>query len=101
MTTAAIEVRPARREDVMALAEAHAEAWRGAYRGIIPALTLERMVSRRGEAYWRAVTTRRQGLLVLVFDGAVAGYAMLGRSRSAPTASSMRSRARPRDSNGR
>src|SRR5919202_6612677 len=83
MTTAAIEVRPARREDVRALAEAHAEAWRGAYRGIIPAITLERMVSRRGEAYWRAVAARRQGLLVLVFDGAVAGYAMLGRSRSA------------------
>ena len=86
MTTAAIEVRPARREDVRALAEAHAEAWRGAYRGIIPAITLERMVSRRGEAYWRAVTMRRQGLLVLVFDGAVAGYAMLGRSRSAANA---------------
>jgi ribosomal protein S18 acetylase RimI-like enzyme len=29
---------------------------------------------------------RRQGLLVLVFDGAVAGYAMLGRSRSAANA---------------
>ena len=83
MTTAAIEVRPARREDAPALAEAHAEAWRGAYRGIIPAMTLERMVSRRGEAYWRAVTARPRGLLVLVFDGAVAGYAMLGRSRSA------------------
>ena len=83
MTTAAIEVRPARREDAPTLAEAHAEAWRGAYRGIIPAMTLERMVSRRGEAYWRAVTARPRGLLVLVFDGAVAGYAMLGRSRSA------------------
>ncbi len=83
MTTAAIEVRPARREDVRALAEAHAEAWRGAYRGIIPAVTLERMVSRRGDAYWRAVTARPQGLLVLVFDGAVAGYAMLGRQGDA------------------
>ena len=86
MPTVAIEVRPARPGDAPALAEAHAEAWRGAYRGIIPAVTLERMVSRRGEPYWRAVTTRTpKAVLVLVFDGAVAGYAMIGRSRSGPS----------------
>ena len=35
METDVVQIRPARLKDAPALAEVYAEAWRGAYRGII------------------------------------------------------------------
>lgn len=63
------------------LAEVHVAAWRYAYAGIIPGLTLERMVARRGPSWWRRMHERGFRALVLDCDGVLAGYATLGRSR--------------------
>jgi ribosomal protein S18 acetylase RimI-like enzyme len=80
-TANVVQIRSARPKDAARLAEVYAEAWRGAYRGIIPHLSLERMVARRGIAWWRATLSERRPLLVLDFDGEASGYATYGRSR--------------------
>jgi GNAT superfamily N-acetyltransferase len=74
MTSLVIDVRTARASDAGDLSEVYASAWREAYSGIIPALTLERMIVRRSAKWWRDVM-RRRAILVLDVDGAVAGYA--------------------------
>jgi GNAT superfamily N-acetyltransferase len=74
MTSLVIDVRPARSSDASALAEVYAAAWREAYSGIIPALTLERMIARRAAPWWREVL-RKRAVLVLEVGGAIAGYA--------------------------
>ncbi len=73
MSSLVIDVRQARASDAPELAEVYAVAWREAYSGIIPALTLERMIARRGAAWWRDVMKRR-AILVLEVGGSVAGY---------------------------
>ena len=65
------------------LASVHRNAWRYAYAGIIPGLALERMIARRGPAWWSRMHERGFRALVLDCDGTLAGYATLGRSRSA------------------
>jgi GNAT superfamily N-acetyltransferase len=85
METDVVHIRPARTKDASALADVYAEAWRGAYRGIIPHLSLERMIARRGEAWWKRALSERRPLLVLDFDGAASGYATYGRCRSGRT----------------
>ena len=79
METDVVHIRPARTKDASALADVYAEAWRGAYRGIIPHLSLERMIARRGETWWKRALAARRPLLVLDFDGAASGYATYGR----------------------
>lgn len=82
MSTTLVDVRPARGSDAVGISEVHDEAWSTAYRGIIPAVALEKMMARRGPAYWRRLTMRGgAGTLVLIFDGDVAGYATLGPNR--------------------
>jgi len=81
MPTNVIQVRAATRRDAPALAALYAEAWRGAYRGIIPHLPLERMIARRGQAWWERALEDRYPLLLLDFGGEPAGYATFGRSR--------------------
>lgn len=73
MSSLVIDVRPARASDASGLADVYAAAWREAYAGIIPALTLERMIVRRGAGWWRE-TMKRRAILVLEVGGAVAGY---------------------------
>jgi GNAT superfamily N-acetyltransferase len=82
METVVVQVRPARREDSHTLAEIHAEAWRGAYSGIIPHLSLERMIAHRGASWWDMAVGARQPPLVLEFDEKPIGYATFGRNRS-------------------
>ena len=67
--------------DDAGLACVHRDAWRYAYAGIIPGLTLERMIARRGPAWWSRMHARGFRALVLDCDGTLAGYATLGRSR--------------------
>ncbi len=74
MPSLVIDVRPARTGDAVQLAEVYAAAWREAYAGIIPAITLERMIVRRSAGWWRDVLTRR-AVVVLDVGGVVAGYA--------------------------
>jgi ribosomal protein S18 acetylase RimI-like enzyme len=74
MGSLVIDTRPARTGDAAQLAEVHAAAWREAYAGIIPALTLQRMIIRRSAAWWRSALARRS-ILVLDVGGTVCGYA--------------------------
>lgn len=85
MNTVEIAVRTATLEDAAGLAEAYAESWRGAYRGVIAPLVLERMIARRGLPYWRALAKRAgSAVRVLIFEEVVAGYSTIGASRSGP-----------------
>ena len=107
-----VQIRPARLKDASALAAAYEEAWRNAYQGVIPHLSLERMIARRGLRWWESALRKRTPLLVLDFDGAAAGYVTYGRCRlgRAPfqgkgiprprSSSSARARARTRIARG-
>ena len=79
-------IRMAERGDRVALAELHADAWRYAYRGIIPGVALERMIARRGPAWWASRCGPRHRALLLEFDGPVVGYVLFGpcRIRNSP-----------------
>jgi ribosomal protein S18 acetylase RimI-like enzyme len=68
--------------DDRALADVHRATWRYAYAGIIPGLTLERMIARRGPAWWGRMHERGFRALVLVSGETLVGYATLGRSRA-------------------
>ena len=81
MDTALVQVRPAKPKDAPALAEVYVEAWRGAYCGIIPHLSLERMIAKRGLPWWESALASRRPLLVLDFDGTASGYVTYGRCR--------------------
>jgi ribosomal protein S18 acetylase RimI-like enzyme len=76
-----VHIRPPRLKDAPALATAYEEAWRNAYQGIIPHLSLERMIARRGLRWWETALRKRTPLLVLDFGGEAAGYVTYGRSR--------------------
>lgn len=77
-----ITIRPAEASDADAVAAVHDMAWRGAYRGIIPGVELERMVQRRGPSWWSRLIRHQHGVLVLEVHGQIAGYATLGPNRS-------------------
>lgn len=83
MSVDVAHIRPARPKDAPALASAYEEAWRGAYQGIIPHLSLERMIARRSLGWWRQSLHKRAPLLVLDFRGEAAGYVTFGRCRMA------------------
>lgn len=76
-------IRPARAGDALTIAAVHDAAWREAYRGIIPGKSLESMINRRGPRWWLSAIRGGSRILVLEFDGRVAGYASLGRNRVA------------------
>jgi len=81
MAEALISVRLARPGDEAGIAGVHDAAWRGAYRGVIPGRELERMIERRGPAWWRRAIYAGTRLLVLDFADNIAGYASYGRNR--------------------
>ncbi|MDB5570813.1 MAG: family N-acetyltransferase [Hyphomicrobiales bacterium] len=76
-----ITIRHASSSDADEIADVHDAAWRSAYRGIIPGRELERMIARRGPAWWRSAIARRSGLLVLEFDECIVGYVSYGKNR--------------------
>jgi len=79
VTTSPARIRIGTKADVTGLVVVQAETWRFAYRGIIPGTALEQYLSRRGSDWWVAWMRRRPAsVLVLEFDGALAGYARLG-----------------------
>lgn len=85
MQTELILIRDAQAEDATALAALHAASWRYAYRGVLPALALERMIARHGPDWWARLARGVPPPLVLCFDGRIAGYAQIGRNRSGAT----------------
>ena len=81
MNASVISIRRAKPGDAAALSGVFEAAWREAYCGIIPGVALERMLARRGPAWWRAAAQRSRGLVVLDIGERVAGYASYGRCR--------------------
>jgi ribosomal protein S18 acetylase RimI-like enzyme len=78
MSTVLIEIRRAKPADALAVAETHDEAWRTAYRGIIPGAELEKLISRRGPAWWESAIRKGSRVALLVFGDRIAGYANYG-----------------------
>jgi len=82
MSTTLIEVRRAKATDAQAVAETHDEAWRTAYQGIIPGAELEKLIARRGPAWWESAIRKGSRVALLVFGDRIAGYANYGRNRA-------------------
>ncbi|WP_034997121.1 GNAT family N-acetyltransferase [Beijerinckia mobilis] len=76
-----ITIRAAREKDAASIAAVHDSAWRDAYRGIIPGRELERMIARRGPAWWHQAIVRGSRLLLIEWNDAICGYACYGRNR--------------------
>ena len=81
MNASLISIRRARQADAAALSGVFDAAWREAYSGVIPGVVLERMLARRGPAWWRTAIARSRALVVLDVGESVAGYASYGRCR--------------------
>ncbi|PPD42964.1 MAG: GNAT family N-acetyltransferase [Methylocystis sp.] len=81
MVKTAFSIRHARPGDAEEIARVHDASWRDAYRGVIPGVELERMVARRGPAWWHSAIVRGTGLLVLDFSTEIVGYSTYGRNR--------------------
>ena len=82
MNTNLIEIRRARAADAVALASAHDEAWRTAYRAIIPGPELDKLINRRGAEWWEGAIRKGSRISILVFGDTVAGYSNYGRNRA-------------------
>jgi GNAT superfamily N-acetyltransferase len=82
MTDTLAAVRVSTAQDSLALSNLHRDAWHNAYRGIIPGIALERMIARRGPAWWRGMHETGGYVLVVDWGGEPVGYAMLGRARA-------------------
>jgi ribosomal protein S18 acetylase RimI-like enzyme len=82
MSTVLIEIRRAKTADAGAVAEAHDEAWRTAYQGIIPGTELDKLISRRGPVWWESAIRKGSRVAVLMFGDKVAGYTNYGRNRA-------------------
>jgi ribosomal protein S18 acetylase RimI-like enzyme len=82
MKTVTTEVRLARASDAPVIAEVHDEAWRAAYQGLIPGMELEKLISRRGPAWWDAAIRKGNRIALLGFGDEIAGYANYGRNRA-------------------
>ncbi|MGL4243138.1 MAG: GNAT family N-acetyltransferase [Beijerinckiaceae bacterium] len=83
MTTKTIKIRMAEPADAERVAAIHDESWMEAYRGIIPGSHLDKMVQRRGPAWWQTAIAKGSRIAVLDFDGMPIGYTSYGRNRAA------------------
>ncbi|MES1154981.1 MAG: GNAT family N-acetyltransferase [Pseudorhodoplanes sp.] len=82
MSTILIEIRRAKAADATMVAETHDEAWRNAYRGIIPGSELEKLINRRGPDWWDSAIRKGSRIALMQFGDNVAGYANYGRNRA-------------------
>ena len=82
MSTVLIEIRRAKINDAGAIADAHDEAWRMAYRGIIPGTQLEKLINRRGPAWWGNAIRKGSRIVLFQFGDKIAGYANYGCNRT-------------------
>lgn len=81
MSTLTVNTRRARREDCEAIAAVHDQSWITAYSGLVPYKALNRMVQRRGPAWWTKAVDRHTIILVLEMQERIVGYATIGRNR--------------------
>lgn len=82
MSTRTTSIRRAREADLGGLSKVFDASWREAYRGIIPGVALERLISTRDRAWWRGVLRRGRPIAVVETGELVVGYAAYGRTRS-------------------
>jgi ribosomal protein S18 acetylase RimI-like enzyme len=82
MSTVLIEIRRAKPSDAKSVADAHDDAWRTAYRGIIPGPELDKLINRRGADWWDGAIRKGSRISVLVFGDTIAGYTNYGRNRA-------------------
>ena len=82
MSTVTIEIRRAKPTDASAVAATHDDAWRAAYRGIIPGAELDQLVNRRGPDWWDQAIRKGSRISLLQFGDQVAGYTNYGRNRA-------------------
>lgn len=79
-----VAVRPAAPEDAAAIGDAHVQAWRAAYAGLMPQDYLDALSVERRAAGWRRLLEEpREGshVAVVLLGGRVAGFAGFGRCR--------------------
>ena len=81
-STVLIEIRRARPSDAKPVADAHDEAWRTAYQGVIPGPELDKLIARRGAAWWDGAIRKGSRISLLAFGETIAGYANYGRNRA-------------------
>jgi len=81
MSTLTINTRRAARDDAEAIATVHDRSWQNAYSGLVPHKALNRMVQRRGAAWWSNAIDRHTVILVLEIKNQIVGYATIGRNR--------------------
>lgn len=81
MTSITISIRRARTDDAADLSHVFDTTWREAYQGVLPAIALERMISRRGPRWWASTIGRGRPLVVLDVGDKVVGYVSYGRCR--------------------
>ena len=82
MSTRTTSIRRAREADLGGLSKVFDASWREAYRGIIPGVALERLISTRDRAWWRGALRRGRPIAVVETGELVVGYAADGRTRS-------------------
>jgi ribosomal protein S18 acetylase RimI-like enzyme len=82
MHTTLIEIRRAKPADAQSVAETLDEAWQNAYRGIIPGAELDKLINRRGPAWWESAIRKGSRIALLQFGDRIAGYANYGRNRA-------------------
>lgn len=82
MSTRTTSIRRAREADLGGLSKVFDASWREAYRGIIPGVALERLISTRDRAWWRGALRRGRPIAVVETGELVVGYAAYGRTRS-------------------
>jgi ribosomal protein S18 acetylase RimI-like enzyme len=82
MSTTLIEIRRAKLADAADVAQAHDDAWRAAYQGIIPGTELEKLINRRGPDWWHSAIRKGSRIALMQFGDTIAGYANYGRNRA-------------------
>ncbi len=77
-------IRRALPEDAQAIAKAHVDSWRSAYRGLVPDDRLERLDYVRGaERFHDTIVTGPEEIYVAEEAGTIAGFLVLGPCRDA------------------
>jgi GNAT superfamily N-acetyltransferase len=76
-------IRPATREDAEAIARVHVQAWREAYRGILPPDVLDRLSVQERMRLWDWALSHKGGGAMFVAEdkGRVVGFICAGRPR--------------------
>jgi GNAT superfamily N-acetyltransferase len=84
-----ITIRPARLDDVLAVARVHVESWRATYRGIVPNMVLDNLREDERASMWRRALDNSVNPVALFVaeadDGRITGFAAAGPDRTGNT----------------